>query len=166
LKLDKACEYFKRSFFAVDGLWFMRLEEEFSFDKALEIDEKVWKAMPKIQSKKLRELYDIQGNSIKDLLSALKIKLELEGHNANIGKSDENYFDISIHECPWFNIMKKSNREALAGKIGETICKVEYQGWADSFDENIVFTLGSQLCKGGEICLLKFHKIEFLKIFR
>lgn len=160
MKLNKACEYFKRSFFAVDGLWFMKLEEKFSFDKALEIDERVWEVMPKIQSKKLRELYDIKGNSIQDLLSALRIKLELEGYKASIGKNDEDYFEIAIHECPWFNIMKGSNRMTLAGEIGETICKIEYQGWADSFDKSIRFTLGSQLCKGGENCLLKFHKLS------
>ena len=38
---EKSSEYFKRSFFAVDGLWFMMLEDETSFKKALEIDEKV-----------------------------------------------------------------------------------------------------------------------------
>ncbi|MCP8317466.1 MAG: L-2-amino-thiazoline-4-carboxylic acid hydrolase [archaeon] len=157
---DKAYEYFKRSFFAVDGLWFMKLEEEFSFDKVLEIDEKVWKVMPKIQSKKLRELYGINGNSIQDLLSALKIKLEIEGYKVSIEKSEEDYFEILIHECPWFNIMKRSGREALAGKVGEVICNIEYQGWADSFDKNIRFALDSQLCKGGKVCRLEFQRLS------
>jgi len=44
-------EYFKRSYTAVDGLWFMKVEEIYGFDTALDIDEEVWKVMPKIQAR-------------------------------------------------------------------------------------------------------------------
>ena len=44
-------EYLRRSYFAVDGLWFMMLEDELSFEKALEMDVKVWGVVPKIQAR-------------------------------------------------------------------------------------------------------------------
>ena len=40
-------EYFKKSYFAVDGLWFLIVEEENSFEYALELDKKVWKVLAK-----------------------------------------------------------------------------------------------------------------------
>ena len=36
------CEYLRRSYTAVDGLWFVKLEERFGFDTALQIDQEVW----------------------------------------------------------------------------------------------------------------------------
>ena len=47
---DRA-EYYNRSYKAVDGLWFVKAEEQFDFDTALELDKEVWKVMPKIQAR-------------------------------------------------------------------------------------------------------------------
>ncbi len=154
--LCKAGEYFKRSFFAIDGLWFLEIEKQYSFDEALELDEKVWWIMPKIQSRKIRELYDIKGDSLTDLVEALKIKFTFEGYKIHIKKIRDDYIQILVTECPWFNIMKRADREVLAGKVGERICSVEYRSWADSFNTQIVFTLTSQLCKGETMCQFNF----------
>ncbi len=159
-KLDKAGEYFKRSFFAVDGLWFVMIEDDLSFEKALKIDEKVWTVMPKIQSQKLRELYDIKGHTLQDLIDALKIKFELEGYTVSIKEIGEGNFHILIYGCPWFNLMKKSGREELACKVGERICRVEFQAWTDAFNKEIKFQLKSQLCGGEEACQLIFQHIH------
>ncbi|MEM3462385.1 MAG: DUF6125 family protein [Candidatus Bathyarchaeia archaeon] len=156
---ERALEYFKRSFFAVDGLWFVMLEEADSFDKALEIDERVWRAMPKIQSRKIRELYGIGGNGLRDLLRALEAKFGMEGYRASFEAEGDRAL-ILIHECPWFEIMKRAGRGALAGRIGERICKAEYRAWADEFDEGIGFSLDSQLCKGDDACRLRFQYEE------
>jgi hypothetical protein len=153
---NKIAEYFKRSFFAIDGLWFLMVEKESSFERALDIDEKAWEIMPKIQSKKLRELYNINGESLKDLIQALKIKLEIEGYNFKIEDVNTNLINILIHNCPWYTIMKNAKRESFAGKVGERICTIEYQGWADTFNEKIKFSLGSQICKKNKICKLSF----------
>jgi len=154
---DKALEYFKRSFFAVDGLWFVMLEGAYSFDKALEIDEMVWRVMPKIQSKKIRELYGIEGNSLRDLLRALEIKFGMEGYKAIVEEAGEDRALVLVRECPWLEIMRRAGREALAGRVGERICEAEYQAWADAFDDRIEFSLDSQLCRGDGACRLRFQ---------
>jgi hypothetical protein len=133
------------------------IEDALSFEKALDIDEKVWRIMPRIQSKKLRELYGIEGNSLQDLLAALRIKFELERYQISTGEIEEDNVKITVHGCPWFDIMKQSGRAALAGIVGERICNAEYQGWADSFDKRIKFSLVSQMCKGQEVCELRFQ---------
>jgi hypothetical protein len=40
-------EFFHRSYKAADGLWFMKTEEKYGFNTALEIDKEVWKSYPK-----------------------------------------------------------------------------------------------------------------------
>ncbi|NLE90228.1 MAG: hypothetical protein GX602_04765, partial [Dehalococcoidales bacterium] len=47
-------QYLQRSYEAVDGLWFMKVEEKLGFDTALEIDGEVWKVLPKIQARMLK----------------------------------------------------------------------------------------------------------------
>jgi len=42
-------EYLHRCYTAVDGLMFVKVEEKYGFDVAPNIDEEVWKVMPKIQ---------------------------------------------------------------------------------------------------------------------
>ncbi|MHB1377104.1 MAG: DUF6125 family protein, partial [Candidatus Humimicrobiaceae bacterium] len=44
-------EYLQNSYAKVDGLWFLKTEEQFGFEKALESDLEVWKVMPKIQAR-------------------------------------------------------------------------------------------------------------------
>ena len=51
---EQKTEYFRRSYTAVDGLWFMKVEERMGFEQALQIDEAVWRILPKIQARALR----------------------------------------------------------------------------------------------------------------
>ena len=53
---QQIAEYFHRSFTAADGLWFVKVEEKYGFDAALEIDNEVWKVLPKIQARKMKSL--------------------------------------------------------------------------------------------------------------
>jgi hypothetical protein len=128
----QVAEYFNRSFRAVDGLWFMKVEEKFGFDVALRVDAEVWRVMPKIQARMIK--------------SFLKLG------------QGENGFRIRISDCPWHNLMVKSGREKFSAKVGETICNAEYSVWASEFDENMQFTLAAQKCNGSKHCLLTFKR--------
>ena len=46
--------YLLRSCAAVNGLWFMKVEEKYGFDAALDLDAAVWAVMPKIQARQLK----------------------------------------------------------------------------------------------------------------
>ena len=43
-------EFLHRSYTAVDGLWFVKVEESSDFDHALELDRQAWAIMPKLPS--------------------------------------------------------------------------------------------------------------------
>jgi hypothetical protein len=149
-------EYFKRSYFAVDGLWFMKTEEEFSFQKALELDKKVWSILPKIQARKVKELLDIKGNTTADLINALKLKWTAEDYEFEIVKNEDNHAEIRLKKCPWLEIMKKSGREHLTKDIGGHICTVEFETWAKEFNPGIEFRIEDRLCREGKPCKLTF----------
>jgi hypothetical protein len=134
----QVAEYFHRSYKAVDGLWFMKVEEKYGFDAALEIDKEVWKVMPKIQARMIKSMLGI-GEGEVALLESLKAKLSLEGFKFKL-EQEEKGFRIRISDCPWHNLMVKSGREKFSGMVGTTICNVEYSVWVSEFDENIQFT--------------------------
>jgi hypothetical protein len=149
-------EYFHRSYKAADGLWFMKVEEKYGFDAALERDKEVWKVMPKIQARMIKSMLG-EGGGETALLESLKAKLTLEGFKFKVEQKD-NGFQIQISDCPWHNLMMKSGREKLSEKVGTAICNVEYSVWASEFDGNMQFALLSQKCKGAECCMLEFTR--------
>jgi hypothetical protein len=60
-----------RNLWAVDGLYYLGIEEKFGTEAATDIDRKVWEVMGKIESRRIKELFDIKKNDIPSLLKAL-----------------------------------------------------------------------------------------------
>jgi predicted ArsR family transcriptional regulator len=143
--------YFKKCFLAADGLWFMMLEEEDSFDKALKIDRKVWEVLPKIQARKIKELCSLKGGNLEDLLKALAFKLEAEDFLCDL-QCHNTRIEITIKRCPWLALLRKSGRDYLAEKISDAICTIEYATFAKVFMEGLDFKITSRRCSGKEVC--------------
>ena len=154
---QQATEYFRRSYKAADGLWFMKTEEKYGFDGALEIDKEVWKVMPKIQARMIKSMLREVGAEV-TLLASLETKLSLEGFEFEV-EQYEGSFQIRINRCPWHDLMVKSGREKLSGTVGTAVCSLDYSVWASEFSENTKFTFGGQKCQGSGCCILDFEKI-------
>jgi len=149
-------EYFHRCYQAVDGLWFIKVEEKMGFDATLEVDYEVWKVMPKIQARMIKSMLKLTNGS--DALSkGLATKLELEGFKFKIEKNRSG-FRITVKDCPWHDLMIKSGREKLSGIVGTTICNTEYPIWVSEFGGDMNFKLKFQKCKNSESCILDFER--------
>ena len=61
-----------RDLWAVDGLYYLGIEEAFGTSAATEIDQKVWEVMGKIEARRLKEFFNIQGDDIASLVKALE----------------------------------------------------------------------------------------------
>jgi len=156
LDCQQIIEYFRRCYQAVDGLWFMKVEEKIGFDSALDVDHEVWKVMPKIQARMVKSMLKLN-NGADALFKGLTTKLELEGFKFETEKN-RNGFRIKITDCPWHNLMVKSGREELSGIVGTTICGTEYSVWVSEFGDVMNFKLESQKCKNSEHCILDFER--------
>ena len=144
-------EYFKRCFLAVDGLWFMMIENTDSFEKALEVDRKVWEVLPKIQARKIKELFRMEGTIEQYLIKALEFKLAAEDFVSELQREDSS-IRIIIKECPWLALLRKSKREHLAEKISDAICMIEYSVFAGEFVDGLDFDVTSRRCSGDQVC--------------
>lgn len=61
-----------RNMWAVDGLYYLGIEEKWGTEAATEVDRKVWEVLGKIEARKLKEFFDIKGNDIHSMMKALQ----------------------------------------------------------------------------------------------
>jgi hypothetical protein len=157
---EQKTEYFRRSYTAVDGLWFMKVEEKLGFDEALLMDEAVWRVLPKIQARTLKEMMNLQ-NGLLGLDQALSSRLAMEGFKFQIDQEKDS-LAVTIWRCPWHDIMIRSGRGKLSEQVSEIICRVENSVWASEFSgeksegQQIEFARAKRICQGAESCLLSF----------
>lgn len=156
LDYEQQAELFRHAFATVDGLWFTKVEEQFGFDKALEIDDEVWKVQSKIQARAVKSLLKA-GNGMQALLLCLSCHLSAGGFRFETEQlADADGFQIIIQQCPWHNAMRKSERAHLSDKVGRLICNTEYSAWAAQFGEDMLFSFGERICAGASRCVLNF----------
>jgi hypothetical protein len=147
-------DYLRKSYAAADGLWFMKVEDACGFDAALDIDEKVWRVMPKIQARAMKSFCG-GSTGLDALVQCFETKLQLDGFEFSTTTS-VNSAEIPISKCPWYDKLVKSHREHLADKIGSRICLAEFSGWAAEFGCKFSFTGDDRICRGCRECGVRF----------
>jgi len=150
-------EFFRRSYLAADGLWFLKTEEKHGFPEALDIDNEVWKVLPKIQARLIKEITGL-GKGIEALAEGYKTKLTLHGFRFKT-ENKGNEFRIVIDKCPWHELLVESRRGHLSAKIGNLICKTECTVWAEEFGDNIDSKIEPGLCDGLKTCVISFSAL-------
>jgi hypothetical protein len=154
---DKAIiDFLQKSYFSVDGLWFLGVEEKYSQDAAILIDEKVWGIMPKIQTKKAREILGLEGYSLENLASALTLKLESEGYEYEVSRETPGKLIVRINTCPWLEILKKADRTAFAVEICDRVCAQDLGIWAAQLAKNVEFRMNCNIPSGAPSCEMTY----------
>lgn len=151
-------EMLRRSYFAVDGLWFVMLEEEDGPERAMELDERVWSVMPKIQARKARELLEIEGRGPMDVVRAMALKFAAEGHEFTVSGANPEAPEIVVKHCPWREALQSSDRMHLAGEIADRICATEGRTWAAELGDGVEFELATARCHGDPRCRFVFRR--------
>ncbi|MFO8081817.1 MAG: DUF6125 family protein [Armatimonadota bacterium] len=158
---EKIVEMLRRSYFAVDGLWFVMLEEEQGLERAMTLDERVWEVMPKIQARKARELLGAHENTPGALVRSMALKLAAEGHRYDVSFTNPAEAAIVISQCPWRDVLEGSGREQLGPEIADRICAREIAGWASEFSPDggpaIVAEMPEAICHGDGRCRYVFR---------
>ena len=150
-------QYLRRSYQAVDGLWFMKLEEATHFEEALEMDRRVWEVLAKIQAREARRLLQQPGNSVEELARCLQLKFAADGHGFEVEQTAEG-LRVVIQECPWAKLLRNSGREELGARIAREICTAEGRVWCMEFGGQYRFEMPEMACGGADHCEMRFLK--------
>jgi hypothetical protein len=151
---EQKIEFLRRNYTAIDGLWFMKIEEKYGFEAALEIDREVWKVFPKVQARLLKSMTG-KDSGLDALVDCYTARLALDNFTFHVEKSAYDA-KVVIEKCPWHEIMVKSGREKLSGRIGNVICQTECETWAKEFGKDLIFESEGRICKGDKVCIVDF----------
>ena len=154
---DILIQYLRRSYHAVDGLWFLQVEGVEGFERALEMDRRVWEGLAKIQARKARELCGHLGNGSDLLARCFSLKLTADGHRFDLA-TDVGEIRFTIVGCPWLELLQKSGRENLASQIALAICATEGRVWCAEFGGEHEFTMPAMKCVGDGHCEMRFTR--------
>lgn len=115
-----------RDMWAVDGFYYLFIEEEYGTEVATEIDRKVWEVMGKIEARKIKKLFQIEKNDIPSVMKALSYSgwsMDLEDKEVIVEK------DKAILR----NIKCRVQNTRLTKGLSEFGCKPVRFGFLKSF---------------------------------
>lgn len=147
--------YLRHAYHAVDGLWFSMVEQATDFDQALAIDQRVWEVLAKIQARQARELTGCQGNTHAELARCFALKLTADGHQFE-SRIDDSGVTFVIQQCPWLELLRKSNRQHLAAPVAQAICPTEGRVWCAEFGGEYEFEMPQMACREADHCEMRF----------
>ena len=151
--------YLRRSYHAVDGLWFLMAEEAHGFETALDLDRRVWEVLAKIQARKARELTGCMGNTPQELARCFSLKLTADGHSFEC-RIEPGQVRFTIRECPWLALLEKSERRRIAVQVAQAICPTEGRVWCREFGGEYEYEMPEMQCAGDGCCVMRFLRAE------
>jgi hypothetical protein len=148
-------DYFRKCFVSVDGLWFMKVEQDADFEKALALDIAVWEVLPKIEARTIQGLLET-GSGIEALHRALDFKLAAEQYCFELSPPGSDGFVLSVNDCPWVRHITKAGRRDFLDRISESICGIEYRTFACEFGPDISVEHERAHCTVEGCCQFRF----------
>lgn len=153
LNKDEFYQLLEKAFTALDGLWFLGVEEDFGFDVALKVDLYVWRRFGQVLIRRMKKMWNKETLSRKEMLHFLDI-LYVFGH-LKIDRVIEkgNSYTYIVDQCPWWDNLKRSGRDKL---IPCHIVDIEmFKAWLEMLDPQAQVEFQASLPEGQDKCQWK-----------
>jgi hypothetical protein len=146
----------ERSFFTLDGLWMIKLEEISNWEVALKIDTKVWEVLLKIIIRRLSKYLDLQDNCLENLLKILTFRWSAEGWQFKVLPHDNGY-GIEIQRCPYKSAMDRNpDRHDKITLICRDMCIPFYKQIVNNYNPLITLKREMYMGLGDDVCNFTF----------
>ncbi len=96
---------------AMDGLWFLAVEEKFGNAEAISLDKKVWEKYIHVLVKRIRNMLGITTEGIKDIRKIIEIDPLFLTNDYEISEPSDNSMLLVINRCSVLEAMEKAGRE-------------------------------------------------------
>ncbi|MFX0012801.1 MAG: DUF6125 family protein, partial [Candidatus Hermodarchaeota archaeon] len=100
--------FFERSFFTLDGLWMIEVEDMTIWELALKIDLIVWKEVLKVVIRRLKKYLNLEKNDLNTLIDILTFRWSIEGWGYNILEHEQDKVKIIVNQCPYKGTMDRN----------------------------------------------------------
>lgn len=155
---DDRLFFYERSFFTLDGLWIVELENETDWKTALKVDIVVWQRFYKIVFRRVKRYLDVDTNTLQDLAEIISFCWSCEGYEYEITKNEPGELIMNITQCPYKSAMDRNpERHERIRDICIRMCVPFYEPALEEFNPNIQLDRNKFLGVGDEVC--NFHFI-------
>lgn len=134
-----------RNLWAVDGLYYLGIEEKYGTEGATEIDRKVWEVMGKIEARRLKEILGIKESDIPTVMNTLKLtswSLDLEDKEIEVNEEKGIFRNVSCR------VQKTRIKKGLKEFPCKNVRWGYLKNFAREFNENI--EVGCNVCPPDE----------------
>jgi hypothetical protein len=119
-----------RNIWRVDGLYFLGIEKRFGTEPAREIDADCWKAMGKIEARRLKESLKVEKINPSSLIYILRNTSWFLDALEKVYETSENKAIIKIIRC-------RTQETRIRKDLGVFPCKKVRQGYLQAFTEEL-----------------------------
>jgi hypothetical protein len=122
---------------ATDGMWFVAAEEAVGYDKALEMDTKVWVRYPTVFIKRIRKYIELPANPLEKIKAIIKYDPLWLPINSDFPEDTPQRLIFRVINCPALEAMERMGRELLTC---EPVEKAYMTALAQAVDPRIQLT--------------------------
>lgn len=138
LSYDDLMEVASRTYFTIDGLWFLAVEEQFGFETAFQMNQVVWQKASPILGRRLLKHIDTEGKSpLGILMEILHADPLMHVHRPAVVELTEKQAVFRCTECPVQTARIRDGKGVYDGIPG---CSLLFDAYARIVDPRISTT--------------------------
>jgi len=136
-ELADLIEVYSKLYSALDGLWFLSVEEEYGHDVATKLDIKVWESLAPREAKRISDVREIAGGGIDAIIDAFRLRPTFLSKEYDVIR-EGNKAIVRVTKCRSLNAMERDKRE-----VSSCIRVLEdaYPNFARSIDSRMKFRI-------------------------
>ena len=124
-----------KNWLAMDGLWFLAVEERFGLEMAIELDRAVWERFSPIEARRILKRRGISpGGGLPSLAEALRFRLYAGINEQEIRWTDNGTLVLVMKTC---RVHEARNRDGRLPFPCRSVGLVEYSAFAHAVDPRI-----------------------------
>ncbi len=128
-------EAYSKLYTALDGLWFLKVEEEYGHDAATRLDVRVWQSLAPREARRISKVRRATEGGIEAVIEAFKLRPTFLTKEYEVIRA-ENRAIIRVTKCRSLDAMERDQR-----KVSSCIRVLEsvYPSFANSIDSRVKF---------------------------
>ena len=128
-------EGYSKLYTALDGLWFLSVEEEYGHDVATKLDVKVWESLIPREAERIGNARKLTGGGIEAIIEAFKLRPSFFTKEYKVIRG-ENRAVVRVTRCRSLDAMERDKREVSSCiRVLESV----YPKFAKSIDSRVKF---------------------------
>ncbi|MHA1230497.1 MAG: DUF6125 family protein [Candidatus Helarchaeota archaeon] len=155
---DKLLKFIMENELNIFTIWFTEVEKRFDLETAIQMCLNVWNKIAKIDSKKISNLFQIEGKNLDEILELLDIAAHLMLTKIEFQRIDENSAYMIFTSCYWQKILDKYSAKKNQFIRCNEICINAFSTFVDSINPKFKVIADKSILNGDGFCRIKIIK--------